>query len=149
MTAFKPQPLANDSTMPFRRLTLCSAVMTALLAGGYGRSAYGGSCQGSVSVVFCGEAADSKNDVTVKVSPESGDLTVTTISGFGITTAESAAFLLATSSGGLTFTDEYKSVITGASDGIYADVGAGAVSITTTGSVIGQDGSGIDISGVG
>ena len=124
------------------RLALSTAI-AALFMGGYGgRSAYA-ACVFSGGVYTCSGALD-----TTQVF-FGAPLTVVTASGFGITTSTGNAFTL---QGGETnynaetviFTDDNNSNISGAAIGIAAYVlGAGSLSITTTGTVTGNSLSGI------
>lgn len=72
-------------------------------------------------------------------------LSVTLADGFGIATESGSAFDLTSLTNGLTFTDIYGASIMGSSDGVDAQVAEkGALSITTTGEVLGITGVGIN-----
>ena len=133
------------STKKFNRLALSSAVCMALF-GGYGRSAHAGSCTGTAPDFSCAGPADPDNDVTIELgdpTPIDG-LSVTTEDGFGHDTSTSGgnAFTLR-GNNGLTFTDNYRSSITGYVDGINARNAAGDLSLTLTGNITGTTGRGV------
>ena len=102
---------------------------------------------GSGVFVCSGPAAG--GDVTQTLAaPAGGALDVSTLPGFGITTAAGDGFNLTNNAAGatnITFTDNNTSIITGGSgDGIDSrNYGTGFTSITTTGAVTGAGGNGI------
>ena len=127
-----------------KALTLCLKTGTLLvsLSSGYGR-AFAGSCGPSPGGGFytCSGAV-APGDATATRSTLI-PMTMTTLPGFGISTGGGRAFDL-TAIGGLTFTDTNASMITGATDGIFAwNSGSGALSITASGAVTGGGGRGI------
>ncbi|PCJ94632.1 MAG: hypothetical protein COA52_04870 [Hyphomicrobiales bacterium] len=123
--------------------------MAAFLFASYGgRNAYAGGCVGPSPNFTCSSPANTTTDVTQSLTAVG--LSVTTTTGFGIDTTVSGgdAFTLFGSAGvgGLTFSDNYISTITGASTGIQGrNYGDGAVLITTTGTVTGVNSSGIAV----
>ncbi|MCB1687644.1 MAG: autotransporter domain-containing protein [Halioglobus sp.] len=122
------------ASTPFQRLALHSAVVAALVGGGYGRGAYAGSCtSGPVSV--CSGAANDGVDVTQNLAGTS--LTVSTTPGFGLDTTSTGGYALnLRASNGLSFTDANDSGIVGAIGGIDAqNSGSGELRITTSGEV--------------
>ena len=132
-----------------RRLALTTALAT--VAFGYGgRAAYAGICTASGGGVYsCSGAAGSGSpDVRnggAALPPFSNvsNLQVSTVSGFGHSTGSDNAFRIS-GDGGLTFTDNNNSSITGATSGIRAyNINTGATTITTTGTVIGNQFVGI------
>ncbi len=126
-----------------RRLALSTALASAALVGYGTRGAYAGACLLNVGTYECSGAA-AAGDVTQTLS--GAPLNVTTDPGFGIDTSLTGgdAFTL-DGTGGLTFTDNNNSAITGVVDGIDADnAGGGVLSITTTGQVTGTNGYGIN-----
>jgi outer membrane autotransporter protein len=95
---------------------------------------------------LCSGAAGSP-DTTVSLS--GADLTVTTASDFGLLTNSGSALEL-TSSQSLTFVDSYNSTISGGYSGLVArNNGAGALSITSTGSITADSYRGIDARNAG
>jgi len=99
------------------------------------------------SGIFVCSGAAAGGDVTQTPTPPAGGaLDVSTIAGFGITTAAGNAITMINVAGDtdITFTDNNSSVITGNANGLYAaNNGTGLVSITTTGAVTGTTGVGI------
>ena len=96
---------------------IMSAALSGLMVAGYGRQAYAGSCIGAAGVYLCSGAATG-GDLTQTLS--GGPLIVTTDPiGFGISTTAGNAFTL-TGTGGISFTDNYTSSISGAYSGIDA-----------------------------
>ena len=82
--------------------------------------------------------------LTTTQTLNAASLTVTTNSGFGINTAAGDAMDLTATGGGLTFTNSVGSSIAGANIGINANnYGSAALSITTTGTVTGTNGTGV------
>ncbi|WON78495.1 autotransporter outer membrane beta-barrel domain-containing protein [Serratia sp. UGAL515B_01] len=104
-------------------------------------NAYAGSCTGTLGIYTCSGIEDSATDTEQVLNGNS--LSVITLPGFGIVTNSGRAFSLL-STDDLTFTDDNNATITGNDDGIYAaNTSSGAVSITTTGTVTGNNGYGI------
>lgn len=132
--------VVKNQTSLAARLALSTALAT--MAFGYGsRGAYAGSCvvDGGAGTYLCSGVAGA--DVTQTLT--SASLTVTTSDPFGITTATGDALSLDSTSG-LSFTDNFASSISGAERGIDAlNVGTGALSITTSGTVTATSGDGI------
>ncbi len=99
------------------------------------------------SGIFVCSGAAAGGDVTQTPTPPAGGaLDVSTIAGFGITTAAGNAITMVNVAGDtdITFTDNNTSVITGNANGLYAvNNGTGLVSITATGAVTGTTGMGI------
>ena len=93
---------------------------------------------------LCSLAADAATDVTQVINP-GVPLNVTTTSGFGIDTSINGGNALTlTGTGGLTFSDNFYSALTGAANGIYAiQLGTGALSVTSSGQVSGTSAQGI------
>ncbi len=123
------------------QLALTTAIVA--LAFGYGgRKAYAGACTGGPNTYSCSGATDAPTDMTQNLS--GSPLTVTTTAGFGIDTSTNGgdAFTL-NGTDGLTFTDNNMSSITGDDYGIHAFNSGGALSITTTGHVTGNNYDGI------
>ena len=88
----------------------------ALLAG-YGRPAQAGSCGLSLGVYLCSGPANSGTDVTQALT--GAPLQVETQAGFGIDTTTSGGYAFRLrGTGGITFTDNNASAITGATYGI-------------------------------
>jgi hypothetical protein len=133
-------PLVIESPTSSKLLSFQARLaLSTALAFGYGnRGAYAGSCTGGVGVYSCTGAAGS--DTTQSLNNASS-LTVTTSSGFGIATATGNALdlnLTAAATGGLSFTDNHASAITGSVSGIYdRNEGTGGVAVTSTGTVTG------------
>jgi autotransporter family porin len=110
---------------------------------GYGRQAYAGSCSNTPFNYICSGPADALD--TTENLGGAAMVTVTTSPDFGIDTSATGgnAFTI-NADGGLTFTDENASEITGADYGVHAEnQGSGDLSITTSGSVVGVSSSGI------
>ena len=133
---------AGNASNNFRRhLALSTALASFAIFGYGGRAAYAGNC-GLIGpgTYECSGAAGTDLPQTLGGTP----LEVTTTSGFGIDTSASfgnALTLIGT--GGLIFTDDFYSAITGQTIGIDARNGSGGLSITTTGAVT-RSGSGLD-----
>lgn len=127
-----------DSTFSNRKsltenLAIGTALASVVLLSYGGRNAYAACVGGGGTYVCSGNAAANPNTITLTGSP----LSVTTSAGFGISTADPNAFDL-DGTGGLIFTDNFASDITGMDIGISAEnTGSGAISITTTGAVEG------------
>jgi len=126
-------------------------ITTALLSGYGSRKAYAGYCtpvMGLSGTYTCTEAV-AVDDEKQRIAPKDlGDpgvpLTITTESGFGIDVTSMLDALSFEGTGGLSFTDNYLSTISGGESGIYAlNETSGNLSITTTGSVSGGSNSGI------
>jgi len=93
-----------------------------------------GNCVGAAGVYTCSGAAGA--DVTQTIAPAS-PVDITTVAGFGITTAAGDAFKI-TSVGSLVFNDNFNSSIIGAGDGLdINNSGNGAVSVITSGAITG------------
>lgn len=150
-TPCHPPAGAHPSTAAgktFRRLALHSAIATAVLSGAYSRQSYAGSCVTTGPETFsCSGPADPGTDV--QQSFGSDNPVITTEAGFGIETTSDSAFFLR-HFGGISFTDNYQSLITGEEDGIYA-LAFSDITVTTTGTVTGITGDGIfaDADGIG
>ncbi|MEM7446289.1 MAG: autotransporter outer membrane beta-barrel domain-containing protein [Pseudomonadota bacterium] len=147
MTQPRTQRSAHLRNLAVSTALICSAFTGYLLGGTGGRSAYAGSCTPAPpSESFtCVGPADSAND-TYQTLYNAGPVTVTTTAGFGIdTTVNGGNALTISSENGLTFTDANSSEITGGVSGIVARGTNEAMSITTTGDVVGAGnyGSGI------
>jgi hypothetical protein len=123
------------------RLVLGTALATSAFVGGYRgyvRRAHA-DCIGSIGIYSC-----SGTTTTTQVL-EGAPLTVTTVPDFSIDTTGTGgnAFIL-NGTGGLTFTDNNLSAITGAASGIGAgNNGSGVLSIIATGTVRGTSSFGI------
>ncbi|MGA7197771.1 beta strand repeat-containing protein, partial [Roseiarcus sp.] len=132
MTNWKPLPDAKQ------RLLVSTAMLGALCVG-YGRRAYAACVASPVGTYVCSGALTTTQSFSPGVP-----LSVSTASGFSITTAAGPAFNL-TSSGVGSFTDSNSSTITGFTNGIYMEgaTGSSPITITTTGDVTGQAGWGI------
>lgn len=90
---------------------------------------------------ICSDSADSSNDVTQIFTDAE---TIVTEDGFGISTATGDAFDITISSDDFTFTDDNASTIEGAEGGIsLTNDGDGDVTLTSTGTITGTDGSGV------
>jgi outer membrane autotransporter protein len=141
--------LKSDTTLPFSRLALHSAMAMALF-GGYGRAAYANCAvpAGSTQIVCEGAATTTQtlNDTTPNAG---GLLPIVTGTGFSIDTSGTyinAIDINTNGTNGISFTQSPTLLgdITGGRDGINAsNNGAGALSITTTGAVIGISRDGI------
>ncbi len=98
-------------------------------------------------VFVCSGAANAGTDVTIApAAPAGGALDVSTLPGFGVTTAAGDAIFLinAVNDTNITFTDNNASAIIGNGEGIVArNSGTGFTSISTTGAVTGTTDSGI------
>ncbi len=104
-------------------------------------AAMAGTCAGGPTAWTCSGAASAGD--TMQVVASAGSATVTTQSGFGITTAASDAINIV-SAGSLTFTDANGATITGADGGIVARTNAaGLLTITSTGTATGIANDGI------
>ncbi|PVZ85617.1 hypothetical protein C9426_19245, partial [Serratia sp. S1B] len=126
------------------KLKLLSTLILSTLAG----TAYAGGCTSiSTGNYICSGAAVAGTDVHQRLSTGVSSLTVNTDPGFGIITTTDSAFSLG-GIGGLSFTDNNDSIITGATFGITAG-GSGVISITTTGTVTGLTNDGMDVQGLG
>ena len=132
MTNWKPLPDAKQ------RLLVSTAMLGALCVG-YGRRAYAACVASPVGTYVCSGALTTTQSFSPGVP-----LSVSTASGFSITTTAGPAFNL-TSSGVGSFTDSNSSTITGFTNGIYMEgaTGSSPITITTTGDVTGQAGWGI------
>lgn len=140
--------LNNQHQIFSKRLAISAAVATALLSGYGSRRAYAaGTCTGAAGTYTCSGAAGVGGlDPTQVLNAGANPLIVTTNLGFGIDTSNGIgdALTLSTIGTGLTFTDNYLSLITGGYRGIYAtNSGTGATSITSTGTVTGTSGDGV------
>ncbi len=130
-----------------KSLAICfkASAFLVSLSSGYGR-AFAGTCAGTGGSYLCSGATAPGSDATI-FKNIAGPLTVTTSPGFGIDTTSSGgdAFHLAvTTTGPLTFTDNNASIITGNLNGISArNLGTGALSITASGQVTGDNRGGI------
>jgi outer membrane autotransporter protein len=122
-----------------KQLTISTALAGAILSGYGARKSYAGDCSGGPNTYTCSGAATGGDTAQIL---SGAPLTVTTTSGFGISTATGTAFDL-TGSNGLEFNDSYGSDITGATFGIDAGNTTNSLSITTTGHVEGVSGYGI------
>lgn len=124
----------------FRRRLALSTALASVAFVGYGREAYAGSCSLVAGTYECSGAAGVDITQTLSGSP----LDVTTDPGFGIDTTINGgdAFTL-TGTGGLTFTDNNNSIITGAVNGISADNDGGSLTINASGTSTGGTGAGI------
>ena len=116
----------------------------ALLAG-YGRPAQAGSCGLSLGVYLCSGPANSGTDVTQALT--GAPLQVETQAGFGIDTTTSGGYAFRLrGTGGITFTDNNASAITGATYGIETrNNTSGNTTITVTGTVTGTTQGGIAV----
>jgi outer membrane autotransporter protein len=111
------------------------------LLSGYWRGAEAGSCSLSLGVYLCSGAANGGTDTTQSLTGT--PLQVETEAGFGIDVGSGNAFTLK-GTGGLTFTDENASAITGQGLGILArNYSSGALDITVSGAVQGTTFAGI------
>jgi hypothetical protein len=137
--------LRNNAQPGLRARLAFSTALATLALGGYGgRGAYAGVCNlNGAGTYLCSLGANVATDVTQILF--SIPLNVSTADGFGIdtsTTGGDALFL--DGYGGLTFTDNHASSITGDDHGIYArNAGTGALSVTSSGSVVGTTRDGI------
>src|SRR5271163_2004040 len=122
-----------------RRPLLLSTAMLGTLCLGYGRRAYADcATSGPTGTYAC--SGSTTTTQSLSPVPAAAPLVVTTTPGFGVTTATGDAFDLSTTAAGtgLNFTDANASTIAGNAYGINAtNLGAGDLSITTTGSVSG------------
>ncbi|MDW6021409.1 autotransporter outer membrane beta-barrel domain-containing protein [Mesorhizobium sp. BAC0120] len=136
----KEQAVSRPALDLRQRLVLGTALATSALLGGYRgyvRRAYA-DCGPLGGPYLC-------SGVTTTTQMLTGTpLTVTTDNSFSIDTAAGHALDLS-AAGGLIFTDHYRSTITGALDGINAQLfgSGGALSITSTGTVTGTNRFGI------
>ena len=131
-----------EASQKIRRQLFLGTAMLGSLFLGYGRRAYAGSCTGAGGTYVCSGAAGGA-DVTQNLT--GAPLTVTTNPGFGIITTAGDAIDLTANGGGLTFHDDNASEIKGEMAGISAQNNvSGALLITSTGSVIGDTGPGIN-----
>lgn len=118
------------------QLAVSTAMASLVLLGYGGRNAYA-DCVGGSGTYLC--SAYTNTTQTLTGTP----LTVTTASDFEIITGSGDALNL-TGTGGLSFTDSNASTITGYASGIRSEnLASGALSITTTGVVTGQNEYGI------
>ncbi|MCA0012043.1 autotransporter [Mesorhizobium sp. B292B1B] len=129
------------------RFVLGSALATSAFLGGYRGYVRRASADCTLlgGTYTCGGTLTAEQALPDEPQP----LTVTTVPGFSIDTRLASegsggnAFTL-TGTGGLTFTDNYSSTIVGQLNGIEArNNGGGALSITTTGTVMGTAGAGL------
>jgi outer membrane autotransporter protein len=135
----------KNHTLP-KRLAISAAVATTFLAGYGVRPVYAGSCTGAAGTYTCSGAANAGTDTTQTLNSGASPLTVTTTTGFGIVTTNNVTINLKNTAGGtsINFIDANTSTITGYYNGIYArNFGAGATSITSTGTVTGTNYYGI------
>ncbi|MGJ8535273.1 MAG: autotransporter outer membrane beta-barrel domain-containing protein [Alphaproteobacteria bacterium] len=118
------------------QLAVSTAMASVVLLGYGGRNAFA-DCAGGGGTYLCSAYTNTTQTLT------GAPLTVTTASDFEIITATGDALNL-TGTGGLSFTDSNASTITGYDSGIRsANLASGALSITTTGVVTGQNNDGI------
>lgn len=118
------------------QLAVSTAMASVVLLGYGGRNAFA-DCAGGGGTYLCSAYTNTTQTLT------GAPLTVTTASDFEIITATGDALNL-TGTGGLSFTDSNASTITGYGSGIRsANLASGALSITTTGVVTGQNNDGI------
>lgn len=129
-------------------LTMAPMMMPSAFSGNSG-VAFAGTCAESApgsGIWTCSGVAGA--DLTqTPTSAVGGALIVTTDPSFGVTTAGGNAITLNNAAGDtdITFTDTNASNITGGSDGIFArNNGTGALSVTTTGAVVGTTADGIN-----
>ena len=134
-------------TMPsseprLKRLALHSAITLAMLGGSYGRSAYAASnCDPVAGPISCASDAALSfagiDGLQVTIDPNFLELATLEGNAFTLTNAGKTG-------SGLSFLDEHAMTISGADRAIKANnFGDGALTITTTGVVTGQSGSGI------
>ncbi len=124
----------------FQRLALHTAIATAVLSGAYARQSYAGSCAATgIETFSCSGPADPATDAQQSFGADGP--VITTEAGFGIETTSDSAFFLR-HFGGISFTDNVQSLITGQEDGIYA-LAFRDITVTTTGTVTGVTGDGI------
>ena len=120
-----------------RRLVLGTALATSAFFGGYRgyiRRAFAGCAATDPGIFTCSGTATTTQNLS------GSPLSATTEPGFSIDTTVAdgdAIFMNGNGAGGLTFTDNNQSTITGGNNGIYALTGGGMLSITTTGAVKG------------
>ena len=136
---------ALGNTVSYAALAACTAALASLLAPG---EALAGTCVESApgsGVWVCSDPANPAD--TSQTINGSVPVSVTTSPGFGITAAAGSGININAGPGvgSLTFTDAYASVITGAQSGINAlNLGSGALSITSAGTVTGTNYDGIN-----
>lgn len=112
-------------------------------------SAHAGSCTetggGGSGIWTCSGLTGS--DMTQTLSPSvDGNIAVKTEAGFGIDVADGDAIQIINASGDsdVTFSDDFGSMISAQNDGIIArNYSSGALSVTSTGTVVGTNGFGI------
>lgn len=115
-----------------------TGALVAGLVSGYYHRVFAGTCSGAAGTYLCSGGANTATDTTQSISI-GAPLTITTSPGFGINTSLNGgdAFYLE-SVGGLSFTDNNRSSITGEYYGIAAyNSGGGNLVITTNGAVTG------------
>ncbi|CAM5771719.1 hypothetical protein LMIY3S_03603 [Labrys miyagiensis] len=122
-----------------------AALAAALSFGGLAfapEAARAGSCTTSDGMTWecSGAASGTSGDATQTIS-SGGAVTVSTEPGFGLATTGDGFHI--SSSGGISFTDDNQSSIAGDTNGIWtSNVGTGALTITSTGTVTGTSDSG-------
>lgn len=140
--------LLLGSISEFRqRLAVTTALAVAAVFGYGNRTAYAGACVGVSGTYACSGPLNLGVDSGQVLS--GAPLTVTTTAGFGIDTSAShpindAIAIKLTGTGGLNFTDDHASVITGVDYGIRArNYSSGSISVTTNGHITASNLSGI------